>query len=268
MTAELVQVHEWAKFPWLRAGFSTRRGGGTTVYGGSDEQNLGWTKEDDPAVVEANRRGLVAAVGADGCELATMRQFHSNAIEVVRRSEALATFDGKALLQADGLITAEAGLLLGVQTADCVPVLIADTKTRAVGAFHAGWRGTLARIVEHGVGKMQSEFGSKREDLVAAIGPAIRQCCFAIGDEVRTQFEAEFAYAPGLFVRNDAGQLFMDLHAANRQQLLDAGLRADAIAVVAECSACTRTDGRRKYFSYRAEHGVTGRMMSVIGASE
>jgi YfiH family protein len=266
MTAGVVQVEEWAKYPWLHAGFSTRQGGRTTVYGGDGDQNLGWTVEDRPAVVAANRRGLVMAVAGD-VELVTMRQVHSSLVEVVRRGGELATAEGKAVLQADGLVTAERGLLLGVQTADCVPVLIADTKTRAVGAFHAGWRGTLARIVEHGVGKMQSDFGSKREDLVAAIGPAIRQCCFAIGEEVRAQFEAEFAYAPGLFVRNDAGQLFMDLHAANRQQLLDAGLRADAIAVVAECSACTRTDGRRKYFSYRAERGVTGRMMSVIGAS-
>jgi YfiH family protein len=268
MTSGVVQIREWTKYPWLRAGFSTRQGGLTKVYGGDDEQNLGWTPEDDPAIVTANRRRLMLAVGGDGAELVTMRQFHSNVIEVVRRGGPLATPEAKAVLHADGLITTELGLLLGVQTADCVPVLIADTKTHAVGAFHAGWRGTLARIVEHGVAKMQTEFGSKPEDVIAAIGPAIRQCCFAIGDEVRTQFEAEFAYAPGLFVRNDAGQLFMDLHAANRQQLVDAGLRPDAITVVAECTACMRTsEGQRKYFSHRAERGVTGRMMSVIGTS-
>jgi YfiH family protein len=268
MTAGVVQVHEWGKYPWLRAGFSTRQGGQTAAYGGDGEQNLGWTAEDDPTVVAANRRGLVLSVAGDDAELVTMRQFHSNVIEVVRRGAALAADDGKALLHADGLVTAEWGMLLGVQTADCVPVLIADTKSRAVGAFHAGWRGTLARIVQHGVAKMQDEFESKPEDLIAAIGPAIRQCCFAVGDEVRTQFEAEFECAQWLFVRDAAGQLFMDLHKANRQQLMDAGLRAEAITVVAECSACMRTDdGRRKYFSYRAERGVTGRMMSVIGAS-
>jgi YfiH family protein len=197
-----------------------------------------------------------------------MRQFHSHAIEVVRRGGLLSTAEGKAVLQCDGLITTQRGLILGVQTADCVPVLIADTRTRAVGAFHAGWRGTLARIAEHGVAKMQAEFGSKTEDMVAAIGPAIRQCCFEIGEEVRSQFESEFAYAPELFVTGAAGKPHMDLHRANRQQLLDAGLRADAITVIAECTSCERTsDGRRKYFSYRSERGVTGRMMGLIGAA-
>jgi YfiH family protein len=268
MTAGVVQVQEWAKYPWLRAGFSTRLGGQTTVYGGSEEQNLGWTAEDDAAIVAANRMVLVQAVAGSEFELVTMRQVHSNTVEVVRRGAALSTPEGKAVLQCDGLVTNEKSLLLGVQTADCVPVLVADTKTHAVGAFHAGWRGTLARIVEHGVAKLQMEFGSKPEDLVAAIGPAIRQCCFEVGKEVRSQFESEFAYADALFITDPSGQLRMDLHQANRRQLLDAGLSADAITVIPECTSCERTsDGRRKYFSYRAERGVTGRMMSVIGAS-
>jgi YfiH family protein len=187
-------------------------------------------------------------------------------------------------------MTREQGLMLGVQTADCVPVLIADTKTRAVAAFHAGWRGTLARIVEQGVGRMRMEFGSRPKDLVAAIGPSIGLCCFAVGEEVRSEFESQFGYAEELFsevfdsdpVRekypmlfltarapghsNLGPQIHLDLWEANRRQLLDAGLKAKAIRVVGECSACSRLkNGRRKYFSHRAEHGFTGRMLSVIG---
>jgi YfiH family protein len=266
MVDGVIQVGAWDEFPWLRAGFSTRLGGLSNAYG-PGELNLGWTPEDPPETVAANRKLFVDHVVADSsaAELVTVRQVHGNAVRLVQRGGPLATPEGKAILEGDGLITAERGLLLGVQTADCTPVLIADTRTHAVGAFHAGWRGTVARIVEHGVAAMAKEFGSRPEDMVAAIGPAIRQCCFAVGEDVRERFQAEFAYAPELFTRMDH-QLCADLHAANRRQLLDAGLAPGAITVIAECSSCARTEhGGRKYFSHRAEKGFTGRMMSVIG---
>jgi YfiH family protein len=302
----LVLVAGWERFPWLRAAFSTRQGGQTTTYslaepllggGPAGEHNLGWTAQDDPAIVAENRRRFLAAVAglpksAVQPALVTLRQFHSGLIRTIHSDtrSPLATPDGLAVLRGDGLLTDAAGLMLGIQTADCVPVLIADTRTRAVAAFHAGWRGTLARIVERGVGTMRREFGSRPQDLVAAIGPAIRDCCFAVGEEVRFEFESQFAYAPELFsevydsdpVRdkypllfltarapghsNIGPQIHLDLHEANRRQLLDAGLKAKAISVIAECTACARMrDGRRKYFSHRAESGFTGRMLSVIG---
>jgi len=271
MTAGVIQVAAWQQYPWLRAGFSTRLGGLSDAYG-VRELNLGWTSEDPPSTVAANRKLFVDQVVTDGpdaefaAELVTIRQVHANTIQVVRRGQPLATPEGKAVLEGDGLITAERGLLLGVQTADCTPVLIADTRTHAVGTFHAGWRGTVARIVEHGVAAMAQHFGSHPSDMVAAIGPAIRQCCFAVGEDVRDRFEAEFAYAPELFT-TVSGQLYADLHAANRRQLLDAGVPPHAITVIAECSACAQTgQSGRKYFSHRAEKGRTGRMMSVIGA--
>jgi YfiH family protein len=266
MSVGVIEVAAWVEYPWLRAGFSTRLGGVSQVYG-DKELNLGWTAEDDPKAVAANRLHFVDEVvaGAFAPELVTMRQVHGSVVQVVRRGQPMATPEGKALLEGDGLITQERGLLLGVQTADCTPVLIADTRTHAVGAFHAGWRGTVARIAELGVAAMTREFGARPEDMVAAIGPAIRMCCFAVGEEVRERFHAEFVYADDLFVE-DEGQLYADLHTANQRQLVGAGLRPEAIATVAECSACARLEGRRKYFSHRAEKGFTGRMMSVIGA--
>jgi YfiH family protein len=292
----VVNVTAWEKFPWLRAGFSTRQGGESTAYsaGGVGEQNLGWTAEDVAATVADNRRRFLSAVAGKGTpELVTVRQFHSGMARLVEPGAGpLSTAEGKAVLRGDGLMTRERGMLLGVQTADCVPVLIADTRTRVVAAFHAGWRGTLARIIERGVGTMRVEFGSRPKDLVAAIGPAIGPCCFAVGEEVRSEFESQFAYAPELFsevydsdaVRekypmlfltarapghsNIGPQIHLDLWEANRGQLLDAGLRAKAISVVGECTACARLkNGRRKYFSHRAEHGYTGRMLSVIGVA-
>jgi YfiH family protein len=282
------------------AGFSTRQGGRSSAYaiGKLPEQNLGFTPEEDPATVLENRRRFVAAATKtrrthEPPDLITIRQCHTGIVRRVDRSALpLTTPEGKALLRGDALFTADPNLLLGILTADCVPVLIADTRTHAVAAFHAGWRGTLARIVERGIGTLRQEFGSRPKDLIAAIGPAIGPCCFAVGTEVRDEFESQFAYAPKLFsevftsdpVREKYPMLFLTARApghsnlgpqihlnlwdANRRQLLAAGLRPSAISVIGECTACTRIrDGRRKYFSYRAEHGLTGRMLSVIGAT-
>jgi YfiH family protein len=289
--AGVVRVDSWDKFPWLQAGFSTRQGGLSTAYGDA-EQNLGWTREDPPKTVAANRKRFVAAVTANQpATLVTMRQTHTGIVRLIDSDHGpLATPDGKAVLRGDALITGLHNLLLGVQTADCVPILLADPKKKVVAAFHAGWRGTLKRIVERGVGTMQLRYGSRPQDLVAAIGPAIGACCFAVGEEVRFDFESQFAYAPSLFTEvydsdpvrekypllfltarapghsNIGPQIHLDLIEANRRQLLDAGLSAKNISVIPECTACTRLkNGRRKYFSHRAEHGYTGRMMSVIG---
>jgi YfiH family protein len=269
------QIASWQQYPWLRAGFSTRQGGQTTAYSADKvgEQNLGWTDSDDPAIVAENRRCFLAGVAgdADFPEFAALHQIHGEVIHTIAAGHGpLSTPEGKAVLRGDGVISRLPGLMLGVQTADCVPVLIADTRTRAVGAFHAGWRGTLAQIIEHGVGRMKLDLDSRPEDLIAAIGPAIRPCCFAVGAEVRHEFAGRFAYAPELFSNVDnpalGPQIHLDLHEANRRQLLAAGLLPAAITVIAECTACTRLgDGRRKYFSHRAEQGFTGRMLSVIG---
>ncbi len=165
------------------------------------------------------------------------------------------------------MLTALPEVLLAVQTADCVPVLIADTKNRVVAAFHAGWRGTVARIVEHGVGTMRTEYGSHPNDLIAAIGPSIGPCCYAVGEQLLQEFGDAFAYAPELF-RSSARELKLDLWEANRRQLVGAGLAPERITTVEQCTACTyEADGRRRFFSHRAEAGFTGRMMSLVGVA-
>jgi YfiH family protein len=185
----------------------------------------------------------------------------------------------------DGVVSNTPGLLLGIQTADCLPVVLVDVKRRAVGVFHAGWRGTVKRIVEKGVGEMRRWFKSSPRDIRAAIGPGIHNCCYEVGDEVRTQFESQFAYAADLFrevkesdvVRERypllfltarapghselPRKLFLDLVEANRRQLLDAGVLARNISALPHCTSC-QTD---LLFSYRKESGPTGRMMGVAG---
>jgi YfiH family protein len=175
--------------------------------------------------------------------------------------------------------------LLAIQTADCLPIILVDSKRRAVGVFHAGWRGTLKRIVEKGVGEMRRRFGTRPADLRAVIGPGVHGCCYQVGNEVREQFESQFAYAAKLFreveerdpVREKYPMLFLtarppghselpkkiflDLVEANRQQLLAAGVPAKSIEASPLCTSCN-TD---LLFSYRAEKGQTGRMMGAVG---
>ncbi len=132
-----------------------------------------------------------AVTGDPAIPLVTVRQFHSNLL--LRATPADAAREPPR--RADGLITNEPGLLLAIMVADCVPVLVADRKRRVVAAFHAGWRGTVKRIVETGIGRMRLEFGSRPEDLVAAIGPGIGPCCYAVGEEVISEFDSQFAYS-------------------------------------------------------------------------
>jgi copper oxidase (laccase) domain-containing protein len=112
------------------------------------------------------------------------------------------------------------------------------------------------------------EYGSRGEDLVAAVGPSIGPCCYAVGNEVRGEFGAAFGYAGELF-REVAAEMRLDLWEANRRQLMEAGVGAERIVVLGECTACALDGaGRRRYFSHRAEKGFTGRMLSVVGVAE
>jgi YfiH family protein len=210
--------------------------------------------------------------------LVALRQIHSDMIHVVRAP-------GSNQLVGDGLITNLPGIALGVQTADCLPVLLIDMKNKAVGAFHAGWRGTVRRIVEKGVGVMRHEYGSLPEDIHGVIGPGIQKCCYSVGEELLSEFQSQFSYADELFhevqesdpVRERYPMLFLnarapghgdqcikihlDLREANRRQLLTVGVPERQITALGDCTACNT----RRLFSHRAEKGHTGRMMAVVG---
>lgn len=202
-----------------------------------------------------------------------VRQIHSGVVKVVRDGDGalegrLETAEGKAVLEGDGLMTDVPGVLLGVGTADCVPVLVVDGEKKVVAAFHAGWRGTVARIVEHGVAKMTGEYGSRVEDLVAAVGPSIGACCYSVGEEVRERFGQEFKYGEELFRVGGEEEMYLDLWEANLRQLMDAGLTERQITIVGECTACALEEsGGLRYFSHRGEKGVAGRMLNVVGVN-
>lgn len=277
----MLRAKTLGRLPWLVHGFSTRVGGGSSGFGRTGDLNLGASEKDKRAAVERNQARFLEALGARRWPVVTLRQVHSDALHVVERAP-------RRPLAGDGLLTRAPGVLLVIQTADCIPVLLADPENRAVGAFHAGWRGTLARIVEKGVGRMRKEFGSDPAKLVAAIGPGARACCYEVGRELRDKFESQFDYAAELFVdvyRSDlvrekypllfltarapghseqlGPRLHLDLAAANRRQLEQAGLRARNISDLGLCTVCRP----RQFFSYRRD-GKTGRLWGAIGVRQ
>lgn len=289
----VLRVPAWKQYGWLAHGFSTRAGGVSTAYRPGQkcgELNLGLTVADTRENVLKNRELFlrVVLVGQPtnrSAEFTILRQIHSG---LVHQFAAGAAATPEMPLVGDGSITAEPGRMLAIQTADCIPILVADVRQRIVAAFHAGWRGTLARIAERGVGRMRAEFGSRPADLTAAIGPGIGRCCYSVGEEVRMEFTSQFAYADALFeevfdldpIKQKYPMLFLtsrapghsnlgpsihlDLVEANRRQLLDASLRPENIHAMGLCTACDT----KRFFSHRAEQGFTGRMLSVIGVVE
>jgi hypothetical protein len=278
---EWVPVPAWRNLKWLWHGFSTRRGGVTTCYapeGAVGELNLTFTADDERESVLRNRRLFAEAItGSAETPLVMVRQTHSSVLVVPDL--------GKGPCKGDGLMTDRPGILLGVQTADCTPVLVADRKRKIVAAFHAGWRGTVRRIVENGIGRMRLEFGSKPGDLIAAVGPGIGPCCYQVGEELLTEFESQFVYGrelfhevydsdpvkkrfPMLFLTQRAPghspigpSLHLDVAEANRRQLLDAGVKSSAIQMIGGCTSCHH----ELFFSHRGAGGRAGRMLNVIG---
>ncbi|MBO0862008.1 MAG: peptidoglycan editing factor PgeF [Chloracidobacterium sp.] len=239
--------------------FSTRIGGVSPMPAGA--LSLGNFRQDERENVIENRRRFLDALDAADWTLVTAKQIHSADVRFVSGLE-----DARSEPREGDALTANTPrVLLAIQTADCLPVLIADERSRAFSAAHAGWRGTLGGIVARTVERMQQEYGSRPEDLHAAIGPGISAAVFEVGPETLAQFKERFDYAENL-ISNERpnGKAHLDLNLANVRQLIDCGVRQDRIYESALCT-CLRND---LFFSYRLERGSekpVGRLMGVIG---
>ena len=176
-----LEASQLARLPWLVHGFSTRVDASRAEA--AAPFNLGFTDADSRPAVAARRRRFAAALGAANWPVAAATQFHSDAIYVFNDAHVPSEPP-----RADGLIAQASGLLLTVQTADCVPILLVDTRRRAIAAVHAGWRGTLARIVQKTLGQMRMSFGTRPADVIASLGPSIGPCCYEVGPEVAQAF--------------------------------------------------------------------------------
>lgn len=299
--------HTWlhcaplAEIPWLVHAFGTRQGGaiGPKPAVQDSAVSAGGGK---PATKQRSRRFL-QALGSDGYPLAMLRQMHSAIVYRVSPGTGNASLKyqlaGNHLPDAepqprarsgDALIASHSGMLLGIRVADCVPVLLVDRQRRAVAVVHAGWRGALNRIAEKTAGEMCRMFNSRPQNLLAAIGPSIRKCCYEVGPEVVDDFCGAFPAGEEFFQRVAAkpeemrmalryqtlftlqappghpaegplSKVHLDLAAVASYQLEQAGIPPAQIYTADYCTAC-RTD---LFYSYRKEGAVAGRMMAVIG---
>ena len=232
------------RIPRVVHAFSTRRAE-------TNDFSLGPVPSPNP-MINLNRARLSAASGAIGWPILKLKQVHSGI--VCHLEDTMAAGNPQ---EGDAAVTSLPEALIGVQTADCVPILIADQQSRCVAAIHAGWRGTAARIVEKTVVSLVETFGVAPEDLVAAIGPHIGVCCYEVGAEVVPQIADDAA----ILQLPEWPKPHLDLAIANRNQLRGAGIPDSQIESAALCTRC-RAD---LFFSYRREGERTGRMLSIIG---
>lgn len=233
-------------------GFPTRAGGVSEDSYAS--LNLGFSVGDDRVRVEQNLSRLADAGGFRGGRLHVVSQVHGDRVVEAPPSE---DSDGlrPAFTEADGQFTSERGAVLGIRVADCIPLLIADPVGKRVAAVHSGWKGTDAQIAARAVEKLVAA-GSKAKDLVAAIGPHIKVCCYEVSEDLAQRFEAKFGARA---VSRDKEKPHLDLSFAVRKSLEQSGVPTGHVDVLPHCTHC---DGR--FFSHRRDKGVTGRHMAFV----
>jgi YfiH family protein len=230
--------------PGVFHAFSTRRAE-------HNDLTLGPTASDNP-MIAINRSRFLAAAGVPGWPVLKLNQVHSATIHDMKD-----TWASNEPRKGDAAITAVRGALLGVQTADCVPILLADRRGQVVGAVHAGWRGTAAGITQRTVQMIHEKYGISPTDLIAVIGPHNAICCYEVGDDVIDAVKDADCFV----FRPEWQKPHFNQALANQKQLLGAGIPQQQIAVSTICTQC-RGD---LFYSYRREGSRTGRMLSIIG---
>jgi polyphenol oxidase len=202
--------------------------------------------EAAPFLTEDQKAYLSIQTGSTIHSLAWAKQTHGS--EIVIADE---RFNSAPLQEADAIMTDKPNIPIAVRTADCLPIFIFDPTHQAIAVVHAGWKGTQKEIFKETYLTMQAKYKTDYEDLLIAFGPAIRSCCYEVGQEFAGHF-------PNAVVLRD-GKLYMDVIKANRDQLYSLGIERDQFF---DCRICTSCD--KSYFSYRRDGDKAGRMVSVM----
>ena len=244
-------------------GFSTRGGGVSEMP--ANALNLAGFNDDAAENILENRRRFLKLFPGEWV-FAGCWQVHGADVRVVQSVDDARPAENQQgdTIYCDVIVSRAKGVLAGVKTADCVPILIGDPVTRAFAAVHAGWRGTLATAVIVAVDRLKREYDARPENLRVAIGAAAGPCCYEVGSEVIDAFTSRFGGGASLFRTTRPGHATVDLLKANRDQLQSAGVIPERIHTAPICTMCS-TD---LFFSYRKEksvHGKVGRLMAVVG---
>ncbi|MGN1003775.1 MAG: peptidoglycan editing factor PgeF [Oscillospiraceae bacterium] len=240
-------------------GFSTRLGGVSTgIYA---SLNLGSTRGDEPDRVRENYRRFCAAIGADVSRVVMTKQVHGTVIRTVAPADAKADLYDPAEYECDGLITDVPGLALTIFSADCIPVLLYDPVQKVIAAVHAGWRGTAGDIAGKAVRQMQTDYGCRPGDILAAIGPGISQCCFETHADVPEAMIAALGkLAKPHIISLENGKFKVGLKEINAALLQCAGVTPDHIEISRDCTACLP----EKYWSHRVTRGDRGSQAAML----
>jgi YfiH family protein len=237
----------------IRHFVSCREGGFSKGAMGS--LNLSFKVGDDATLVSKNRNKLAEAFDVSPDKLIFPVQTHSSHVKIVTKDT-----KPEELEDTDAIITAEKGILISVMSADCVPILLYDTKTKVVAAIHAGWRGTMAWIVKKTIQKMEAEYNSDTNNFIACIGPSISEEVYEVGEEVITAVEKVYGTKTGIISKEQNGKGFCNLWEANRIQLIKSGVKDENIEVAGLCTF-KHSD---IFYSYRKDGARAGRFAAGI----
>lgn len=241
-------------------GFSTRLGGVSPFP--ENALNLAGFGEDSDENIYENRKRFLDVFN-ENFALTTVWQIHGDKVKIVANETDARNTEDKC----DAIVSALPKVLIGVKTADCVPILLGDAKNKAFAAVHAGWRGTVESVVVKAIDKMRETYGTEPKDLICAIGPAAGCANYEVGSDVIDAFVEKFSTSGKLFTKTRKGHALIDLHLANKEQLINSGVQKEHIFTAPFCTI-ERTD---LFFSYRKESvtmGKTGRLLSVIGLKQ
>lgn len=254
-----VSFYACTGFDGVRHGFSTRLGGVSPAPW--DSLNLGANRGDSPENVAENFRRFCTAIGTDPNAVVKNKQVHGDLIRPVTAGDAV-ELSAPGTFQADGLITDRPGVCLTVFSGDCIPILFYDPKARCVAAVHAGWRGTAIGIAARAVEAMVRDYGCRREDILAAIGPGIGPCCFETHGDVPSAVLAHMGQDASDFIRPapPEGKFRVDLKGLNGRWLEKSGLPSEHIAICSACTGCALD----QFWSHRIQGNQRGSMAAMI----
>lgn len=228
-----------------------------------DSLNLGLKVADTKDAVIHNRHTLASVADVNIDYFVIPSQCHSNNIQIVdEKNRGMGVFDkADAISDTDALVSITKGICLMIFAADCVPVLFFDPVQKVIAAAHAGWKGTVNKIVQDVVFCMSENFGTNPKDIIAGIGPSIGPCCYNVGDEVILKVNAVFSEMSAVLTKiADSNEVYFDLWQANKINLTNAGVQESNIEIAELCTFC-HSD---LFFSHRKSGGNTGRFGAGI----